>query len=493
MTDYRSSGSSGVPEPDQKTTELENKLVQETGDSILALKDLKLEDKLDETIDQDDWRTDLPRRPGFGTTGEQIKLWTNYFHMNITKGIFHRYTIKVEEASFEKDVATVTAGGESSATATARGPAQNVGGKAKTGGKDGLSGKQLARIIELLLAHDDYSQCKDHVVSDFSATLLSTTKLPRNPMITTLRYQMEEESPVSEKAKQYKVTVEETESFDLSYLDKYLQSQATYGAFENREWFIQALNIFLRHHARTSPSIATLGRKAFPIDGNAGEEDLRHCLSALRGFYSSVRLATSRILVNVNISNSTFYKVSSDEAWRLDIFMSIFEEQVTGTKRSGEIETVRNANYSLQNLEIFLQGLRIQTRHTPEGVNKIRRIHGLAHVDDGRHPGHLLKYPPIVPSFGAKPMEVKFYDSPETMNKMEHEIREAVQRDKGKGETKGKGSASSGRAPTNDWISVGEFIKQGEITPVPTFPSLTDGRVRTQGTRNKRSRRQCGD
>lgn len=459
------------------------------------MKDLKLEDKLDETLDKDDWRTDLPRRPGFGTTGEQIKLWTNYFHMNITKGTFYRYSIKVKEVPSEKDIATVTAGGDSSAAATARGSAQknsqNVGGKAKTGGKDAPSGKQLARIIELLLAHDDYSQCKDHVVSDFSDTLLSTKKLPHDPMITTLRYQMEGESHVSDKAKQYKVTVEETESFDLSYLNKYLKSLATYSAFENREWFIQALNIFLRHHARTSSSIATLGRKAFPIDGSAGERDLLHCLSALRGFYSSVRLATSRILVNVNISNSTFYQVSSPEAWRLDLFMSIFKEQIIGKGNSGEDKITKNANYNLQNLEIYLQGLRVETRGIPQGITKIRRIHGLARVDDGRHPEHLLKYPPKVPSFGAGPKEVKFYDSPETMNKTEAEIIEAAQRKKSRGG--GNGRAVSSRTPTNDWMSVAVFIKEGKLYPVPTPSPLIYGRVRIQATRDEVSRRQCGD
>lgn len=459
---------------------MENQLVQATGGHDLALKNLKLDDKLDEVLDKDDWRTDLPRRPGFGTTGEPIKLWTNYFHMYVKEGTIYRYAIKVKEIPSEKDVATATAGGESSAAATARGSvqqsSQSMGGKPKNGQKDGPSGKQLARIIELLLAHDDYIHCKDHVVSDFSATLLSMKQFPRNPMVTTLRYQMEGESHASDRAKQYKVTVEETESFDLSYLTKYLKSLSTYGAFENREWFVQALNIFLRHHARTSSNITTLGRKAFTIDGDAGELDLLHCLSALRGFYSSVRLATSRILVNVNISNSTFYMVSS-EAWRLDYFMCIFEEQTTKTDKNHKaIETAKNANYSLQNLEIFLQGLRVQTRGIPEGVTKIRRINGLAHVDDGRHREHLLKYPPNVPSFGAGPRYVEFYDSPETMNKTQAEINEGT-RKKGGGRGKGKARAIPRRTPTNAYMSVAKFIQEGQSPHIPTPTLLTYVRV----------------
>ena len=68
-------------------------------------------------------------------------------------------------------------------------------------------------------------------------------------MITNLRYQMEGESHVSDRAKMYKIAVEEIDSFDLSYLFKYLKSSSTYGAFENREWFVQAQ--FDRGQART--------------------------------------------------------------------------------------------------------------------------------------------------------------------------------------------------------------------------------------------------
>ena len=438
----------------------------------LALKNLKSDLKLDEVLDKDDWRTNLPRRPGYGSTGEPIKLWTNYFHMNITKGNFYRYDIKVTEMPSEKDGSKSIVGSESSTAATARGStqssSQNLGNQSNTAEMDGPSGTRLARIIELLLAHADFARFKNQVVSDFSATLLSVKKLPHNPMVTTVRYQMEGESHVSNNAKLYKVMVKEPELFDLSYLQKYLNSLSTHGALENRDWLIQALNIFLRHHARTSTDVTTLGRKVFPMDGGGGELDFLHCLSALRGFYSSVRLATSRILVNVNISHSTFYKVGPS-SWRLTTFMSVFEDQVTKTdKAQNTIETVKNANYSLTNLEVFLQGLLVQycvvekedQKKNPKNVLKVRRIHGLAHQDDGRHPGNLLKYPPKVPSFGAGPMEVEFYDSPEMMNKTQAEIDRATSQKRGEG---GRGTVKAGgRTPTNEYIPIAKFIKAGE-------------------------------
>ena len=118
-------------------------------------------DELDEVLDKDDWRTHLPRRPGYGTRGEPIKLWTYYFHINLTKAVFYRYAIKIKEVSSEKDIVTSTVEGESSTAATARGSTQssslNRDSKAKVSKKDGPSGKQLGRIIELLIAHDDFA------------------------------------------------------------------------------------------------------------------------------------------------------------------------------------------------------------------------------------------------------------------------------------------------------------------------------------------------
>ena len=124
-TDFNSSGKFRIPEPDQKITDLEDQLVRGAKSNDLALKDLRLGDELDEVLDKDDWRTDLPRRPGYGTRGEPIKLWTNYFHIDLAKAVFYRYAIKVKEVSSEKDIVTSTVEGESSTAATARGSMQS--------------------------------------------------------------------------------------------------------------------------------------------------------------------------------------------------------------------------------------------------------------------------------------------------------------------------------------------------------------------------------
>lgn len=101
-----------------------------------------------------------------------------------------------------------------------------------------------------------------------------------------------------------------------------------------------------------------------------------------------------------------------------DFFEFLKQEKYTD-KEIKKSESFENANYSLENLEVFIQGLRIQNVKLPQAVTQVRQIYGLAHTDDGRHSEHVLKYPPKVTSFSAGPKKVQFFDSPETMNKIE--------------------------------------------------------------------------
>ena len=155
--------------------------------------------------------------------------------------------------------------------------------------------------------------------------------------------------------------------------------------------------------------------------------------------------------------------------------MSIFEKQITEVNQVTKevLKSATIANYSLQNLEIFLQGLRVKFCMTkednPEGVIKVRRIHGLAHVDDGR----LLAYPPKVQSFGAGPRDVLFYDSLEKMNKTHAKIDEAMRKMKGGGDT-AKAGGTRGRAPTNEYTSVSRYVRDGRYTRQEDLSCITN-------------------
>ena len=48
--------------------------------------------------------TDLPTRPGFGTSGTQIKLRTNFFPVRVPKGPLHEYDVAITPATAIKRI-----------------------------------------------------------------------------------------------------------------------------------------------------------------------------------------------------------------------------------------------------------------------------------------------------------------------------------------------------------------------------------------------------
>ncbi|RYP57025.1 hypothetical protein DL770_010777 [Monosporascus sp. CRB-9-2] len=80
--------------------------------------------------------------------------------------------------------------------------------------------------------------------------------------------------------------------------------------YDNKLPMIQAFNIFLNRYAKSTGSIVIIGSsKTFSLSQSSATWDLGAGLTAIRGFFASVRAATCRILVNVNVnvSHSPFY------------------------------------------------------------------------------------------------------------------------------------------------------------------------------------------
>lgn len=75
---------------------------------------------------------------------------------------------------------------------------------------------------------------------------------------------------------------------------------------------VRALNVIMASHPNKDPSVYQGSRNKFfryPNQDTFGNYDLEAGLIAVRGFYSSVRFSTSRILLNLNAQCSPFYKV----------------------------------------------------------------------------------------------------------------------------------------------------------------------------------------
>lgn len=81
--------------------------------------------------------------------------------------------------------------------------------------------------------------------------------------------------------------------------------------FNAKENLIQALNIIMANHPNRQDGVFQSGQNRFfryPDADLYPSLDLQGGLIAVRGYYSSVRCATSRILLNLNAQCSPFYK-----------------------------------------------------------------------------------------------------------------------------------------------------------------------------------------
>ena len=357
----------------------------------------------------------FPHRPGYGTRGQKIILWTNYFEMIPSPDlILYRYNVAVQPAA---------------------------------------TGKKLSQIIKLLLKLPEYGDFQDDIVTDLKSTLVSRRRLVPGVAESAIQYRAEGEDEPRAHAQTYQLRVEETGTLTVSELTDYLTSTSVNTAYADKLPVLQALNIFLGYYAKSSPAIATVGSsKSFSL--SQASSNLGAGLSALRGFFSSVRVATCRILVNVNVSYGAFY-----DAIPLDRLI----QNYGSTNQFNRVK-----------LQSFLKRVRVKVIHLAEKKNKagesiprVKTIFGLANKDDG----YGLDHPPRVPNLGAGPKEVEFFldDSPGAPSSSSAgQAAGPSSRNK-----KGKGGNGQTVSQGGRYISVFEFFKSGiNSTTIPLYAFL---------------------
>jgi len=267
--------------PDAKVKALEDKMVLSTKGKM--------------TIDG------FPGRKSYGTKGKPITLRTNYFHVQLVHDLdkkvvqkpLHRYTVDYADHEMPKP--------------------------------------KKRRAIEQILQMPAFQQLTH--ASDFAATIVTTEKLDEAVLNKT---DLEIVLPVkgSDKPKEapandapehikrararniVKFKITSGGSFNLDDLTAFINStssQAHYGGYQN---LVQMLNIIMCKAPNEANAVTKLpGNKFYPhegllgIGGHPGVEsvDLAGGLVALRGYYSSVRCATGRILLNLNVTSGAFY------------------------------------------------------------------------------------------------------------------------------------------------------------------------------------------
>ncbi|KAE8366363.1 ribonuclease H-like domain-containing protein [Aspergillus caelatus] len=308
--------------------------------------------------------SEYPPRPGYGTKGKPVVLWANYFHSIPDPNlVLYRYAIDVRPS---------------------------------------VSGRKLAQIVRLVLEAPEVTSMTDNLVTDYKSTIISRERLPLadNAIIVPVFYRSELEDEPAEDAAQYRARILYTNTLRVSQLIEYLTS-TNFIRYDEKLPMIQALNILLNHYPMTYPDLVSRGgnraNRTFPLSNKAPQSDkapLIGGLTAIRGFFSSVRLAAGRVLVNVNVSHGAFYN-----SGRLVDLIDAFP------KANGR---------SLGALNEFLSGIRGRTLHLPERRNRSgeliirpKTIYSLARCGDGTE--LLPNRPPEIHSFGAGSKGVKFW------------------------------------------------------------------------------------
>ena len=346
----------------------------------------------------------FPHRPGYGTKGQKVVLWANYFQLIPRSDlVLYRYHVNVQPA---------------------------------------VTGRKLGQIIKLLLEIPGYTEYRAEIVTDFRSTLISCRRLGSDPAEFRIKYKAEGEDEPLENSPEYRLRVEETGILTVAELTDYLANTNSAQADGDKLPILQALNIYLAHHAKASPNTSTVGSsKSFSLSQDASQGSLGAGLNALRGFFSSVRVATCRILVNVNVSHAAFY-----DAIPLDQLI------------------VRYGQRTPIKIEKFIKKVRVRTTHLPEKKNKageivprIKTIFGLARTDDGRGQDK----PPQVSTYGAGPKLVKFFLKSSSATSS---ASTAQAGGKGEGKKKGKGKKSG---PSKD--GPGEGSAEGSYITVYDF------------------------
>jgi len=305
------------------------------------------------------------------------------------------------------------------------------------------TGKKAKRIVELLL-EEHLSLHRSSVATDYKSNLVCRFEIPINEETYDVRYRSEEEDDPSPNAKTYRIRLQDTGTLRVSELTDYLTSTHASALFGSKEEIIQALNIVIGHHPKSASNLFSVGaNKHFDLSPAPSEiMSLGAGLQAIRGFFISVRAATSRILVNVQVKHTACYNEGP-----LDRLIFVYLDQ------SGP---------NMFKLGNFLKKVRVQVIHivrrnrAGHEIPRIKTIAGLATPGDG----HSLAHPPIVPKFAAGAKEVKFFlGSPgeQPQGKEQGSAKKEAKR--------GKKSGKPGPQPPQEgYISVYDFFQRSNYS-----------------------------
>lgn len=326
----------------------------------------KLEDSLAENLAVARPKTSngakYPTRPGYGTLGKPVTLYANYLALTSVGKQLFRYHVEIKDGLGKADKAPV--------------------------------GKKARQIVRLLL-EEHFASNKKAIATDYRSTLIACFELLKEEKTFDVRYKDEGQDDYSESPRVYKVTCQPTGKISPSALMDYLTSSNTGDLLDSKPEIVAALNIIMGHRPKTHKEIVSVGaNKHFSLEqGGIERADLGNGLEVLRGFFISVRAATARVLLNVQVKYMACFKEGP-------LTMVIADWQPEARFRN------------LYRLEVFLKRMRVKPTHIDRKSKSgkprpapFKTISGLA----AKHDGKDLAHPPMVKNHGAGPRDVLFF------------------------------------------------------------------------------------
>jgi hypothetical protein len=303
-------------------------------------------------------------------------------------------------------------------------------------------GKKARHIVRLLL-NEHFSNEKSSIASDFRSTLISCVKLTEGKF--DVRYKEDLEDDYPETPRVHAVTVQHSGEVNPADLVNYLTSTNAATMLESKEEIVAALNMIMGHHPKTDDGVVSVGANRHYGIGQGSMEsfNLGGGLSALRGFFISVRAATARVLLNVQVKYIACYNEGP-------LAHLIGDYRTKNTYR----------------LEKFIKGLRVRLTHIArknsrgQARPRIKAIQGLANRSDGGSSPNA----PRVARHGAGPDEVEFFLSEAAPKAV---TVPGAPEPKAK---KGKKAPKAGPAEAGRYITVAAFFKKGQSSKYPLSP-----------------------
>ncbi|KAI9649033.1 hypothetical protein NHQ30_001600 [Ciborinia camelliae] len=384
--------------PDARVANMENEYHQSMS-GIDALSKMSLNQK-------------YPARPGYGTSGRKVQLYTNSFSLNTSPNFaLGRYMVDIIPNMDTKK-------------------------------------KKRTQIFRLVLELPEFANTP--VTTDYASMLITPNKLPfKDERIFNITWRSEGEDDPLPNAQVYQVRIGSPTSFNISDFVQFLsKSSATDVSDIQKEETVQVMNTLMGFYAkRDKGTVSIAGNRHFSTARKGNEHNftsLNMGLEAIRGFYQSVRPATGRLLLNVNVTHSVFL----ESAPLADLFKRLGQ-------RHGVVDKIKRK--------------RVEVIHLPAKKSKAgttipreKSIWDLAHPRDGSNEDH----PPQIARYGAGPKDVKFYISAESPST------------KGDAPTKsGSKKASGPTIKVNSYISVYDYfkLKYPKFNLNPSFPVVNVG------------------